>query len=489
MNSSLGNRAAMGAIVNGTSQMIRILLGLLLTVIVARVLSPEDFGLVAMVAPIAALAALIPSFGLGQALIQAEDLSREQIQSAFWVSVALGIFCVACLLLAAPLIGIFFEDPRASHLTIAAAATLFVTNLSTVHSAVITREMRFGTLSIGDLISSATLFSTTLLLALVLENYWALWAGSFMSALFASIYFWTVSVWRPAIPPDFTASSSLWKFSSAVTGFNILNYLARNVDNLLIGKVAGAHSLGLYDRSYRLMTFPLSNLTEPLGKIMLPVLSQLRRNPRKFRLAFLRVAWIVMLFTAPAAIVVASASEAVIVGLLGDRWAEARGIFFWLSIGAIYQPLSSITGWLFISLGRGREMMHWALISSLTTIASFAVGIFWGAEGVAQAYVLTSFARLPLLYFWTTNATPVSQADLYMILLPPIAAGTIIAFLAYIGEPRPSLFVILVRAGLAYAISIMVAVTIPMGRAALIELTKQLTSMWGCFRRRSGTKY
>ncbi len=459
------------------SQIVRVVLGLLLTLIVSRMLTPDDFGLIAMVAPVTAFVALIPSLGLGQALIQAEELTTDQINSAFWISLALGIACAAALLVAAPFVGRFFEDDRAVDLTMATAANLFVTNLSTVPSSVIMREMRFGKLSSGDLVGSITLFASTLVAALLLDNYWALWVGAFASAVLTTVYFWTVSSWRPTATPNFRSSSPLWKLSSAVTGFNVLNFLARNADNVLIGKFAGTYSLGLYDRSYRLMTFPLANLTEPLGRVMLPVLSQLRKEPERFRRAFLKVAWIVMLCTAPAAIVIASASETVIVFLLGERWVEAGDIFFWLSVGAIYQPLSSITGWLFISMGRSREMLQWALFSSVTTILSFCVGIFWGVAGVAMAYVLTSIARLPLLYHGTTRQTPISKGDLYMLLLPSCAAGIVIGLLAYLSEQEPTLVTLLTRAAISYAICAGVTLAVPEGRQALIELRSQLASM------------
>ncbi len=439
-----------------------------------------------MVAPFAAFVALMPSLGLGQALIQAENLTRAQIESAFWVSTVLGVFCVVCLLIAAPFLGAFLEDPRASQLTMATAATLFVTNLSAVHTAVVGKEMRFGMLSLGDLISSISLFTVTLVAALTLRNYWALWLGLFASALITTVYYWTISSWRPAAKANFAASSSLWKISSAVTGANILNFFSRNVDSVLIGKLAGAYELGLYDRSYRLMTLPLSTLTEPLGRIMLPVLANLRREPDRYRLAFLKVAWIVMLCSAPIAIVVASASEATIVMLLGERWTNASGIFFWLSLGAIYQPLSSVTGWLFVSLGRSRDMMVWALISSSTTIASFAVGIFWGAEGVAQAYVLMSLARLPLLYFWTTRTTPVSQCDMYLILVPPTLVGATVTVISMAIETQPSLFDLSARTVIAYSVGVASAMAIPMGRAALVELFQQLPTMLASLRGRSG---
>ncbi len=474
MRQSLGDTALFGAVLTGSTQIVRLILGMALIVITSRILAPDDFGLIAMITPITAFVALIPGLGLSQALIQAKELSRAQIQSAFWVSTALGLVCVVLLLGAAPFVGTFFEDSRASLLTIAASGTLFVTILSSVHAAVLGRELRFGVLSIADLLSSITLFVVTVAAAIALKNYWALWLGLFSSAAVTSIYYWAVSSWRPSTRPNFKASDSLWKFGSAVTGTNILNFLSRNVDNVLIGKFAGTEQLGFYDRSYRLMTLPLSSLTEPLGKVMLPVLAKLRDHPERYRAAFLKVAWIVMLATAPISIVIASASETVIALLLGERWTAARDIFFWLSVGAIYQPLSSITGWLFLSLGRGREMMFWAVISSTTTIASFVIGIRWGAEGVAMAYVLTSLARLPLLYAWTTRTTPVLQRDLYVVLLPTIVTGFAMVLIAIWSNGTVSLTDLLLRVAFAYAISFTVAFFVPVGREALTEAFRQL---------------
>ena len=214
-------------------------------------------------------------------------------------------------------------------------------------------------------------------------------------------------------------------FGANLTGFNILNYLVRNVDNVLIARSWGAAPLGLYDRSYRLMMFPIQTINQPLSRLMLPALRRVRDDPVRYRRMFLLAIRTLSLISVPGIMAGAMCSREVVSILLGERWNDAGPIFFWLSLAAVTQPVSNATGWLFMSSDRSRAMMQWGLVSAPITITGFAAGLPWGAAGVATGYFLSQVICMPLLYAWSTRGTSVRASDLYATLLPTLVGGGI----------------------------------------------------------------
>jgi PST family polysaccharide transporter len=468
MTASLPKQATRGVLFTASAQLVKVALTLASTVTVARILSPADYGVIAMVAPLTALTTLLQDFGLNQALIQARDLSRQQVSAAFWVNLAIAFAFLLMMLLSAPLVASFYGDPRAAPVTVALGAVVFLGGFALQHTALLNRDLEFAKLALVDVASVTASFVVTLGCAFWLRSYWALVLGTAAATAVSVALVWIVSAWRPSLRPSWAAARSLFSLGGSITTFNVLSYVSRNLDNVLIARFRGPAEVGLYDRSYKLMMFPVMNVTAPLSRVMLPVLSRLRDEPERYRRAFLSGAWGVMLLTAPGACAAAATSERLISLLLGPSWTEAGPIFFWLSLAAIFQPLASATGWLFISSGRGRALVRWGVFSSSTTIASFAAGIPWGATGVAAAYVICSGLRLPLLFRWSTRETPVEFRDLFRALLPP--AVSVLALFTLVSGPAqglstPVLLACVVPTG--YLITLTVTALLPEGRAFL----------------------
>jgi PST family polysaccharide transporter len=187
----------------------------------------------------------------------------------------------------------------------------------------------------------------------------------------------------------------------------------------------GPSALGLYDRSYRLMMFPLQNVNAPLGRVVFPILSQLQDEPERFRRSYLMILRVIMFATVPAIAVAGATSDRLIPFLLGERWSEAAPIFAWLSLTALLQPVSNATGWLFTSLGRGGALMKWGAFATCVLVAAFCVGVQRGPVGVAAAYFFAVAGLVPLLFFWACRGTPVRTLDMYRLCIPPFVAAAI----------------------------------------------------------------
>lgn len=459
--------------------MLRVSLSLTGTIVLAKLLAPADFGIIAMVVPLTAFAALLQNFGLHQALIQAQSLDTGTKTSAFWINASLTTVTALLVLASAPLVALAYDVREAGLVAAASSATIFVSGFAQTHASLLARDLRFGKLAAIDLATAVTLLVATVALAWWIGNFWALFLGSLIAALANLVLLWILSEWSPGLKGNWAGARALFGLAGAVSGFNFLNFIARQADNLIVGVVEGPRPLGLYDRAYRLMTFPISTVTEPLGRVMLPVLSRLADDPERYRRAFLHSVWGMVLAVAPGAAVAAIFSDGVIALLLGREWAAAAPIFFWLSIAGIYQPLSSATGWLFISLDRRKEMLRWAVFSTGTTVASFAVGIQWGVVGLAKAYVLVSLARLPLLYVYATRGTKVAPADLYPVFVPVVGAAMCaitLKALAYGSLTGPALMAIALA--LSYGVAFVIAWSIPGGRHAIRRTWHLLIEQW-----------
>jgi polysaccharide transporter, PST family len=308
-------------------------------------------------------------------------------------------------------------------------------------------------------------FLVTIVLAVLMRSYWAIVLGNLAGAAVQVVLTWLLQSWRPRARMSIRGAAGMLRFGGSVAGFDMLNFFARNADNVLIGRYWGAGALGFYERSYALMMAPLQLINGPLARVMLPLLSRLRDEPERYRNAFLSSLRGLLLATTPAAALAVATSDQLVPLLLGRQWAPASPIFFWLAIGCLYQPLGGAMGVLFTSTGRGRVLLQWALLSSATIVLSFAIGLPWGAAGVAKAYVLVGLINVPVLVSMATRATAVRSLDVYGLLLPYAAAAlvTIAILRAMAGLLHP---VALVALGLplAYAVTIACVWFSPGGR-------------------------
>lgn len=422
---SIGRAATRGAAHVGGAHFFRIVLLLLSTILIARILTPEDFGVIAMAAPVTAFILMFQDLGLSHATIQAKSITSRQSDLLFWINLAVSGLLALLLLVSSPFVALFYGEPRAGYVTAASAVTALVSASALQHLALLNRELRFSTIAKIDAASAAMGFVVAVSLALIMRNYWALWIGGTAGVLTTAVGSWLASRWRPRFRFSLKGSGALLRFGGSLTGFSVVNFVSRNADNILIGRVWGASPLGLYDRSYRLMVFPIQAINSPLSKVMIPLLSRIREEPQAYRRLYLTCLRAITIATFPAIAVAAATSDRLIPLLLGDRWAAAAPIFYWLSLSAFFQPIGNSTGWIYISQGRGRDLLWVGTLSAIVTLIAFAIGVRWGAVGVAAAYFFSTGFRIPFLVAWTARGSPISAKDMYFATAPSLIAAAV----------------------------------------------------------------
>ncbi|MDG2520308.1 lipopolysaccharide biosynthesis protein [Caulobacter segnis] len=416
-------RAVGGVAVTGISQTIKMVVQFLSVVVLARLLSPDDFGVFAMVMPITAFVMMFQDLGLAQAVVTSASITPRQASTLFWVNVGLSAVLAIALAASAPLIGAFYGEPRAVGMAVALAATVMIAGLGAQHMALLTRHMRFSRMAMIDIAGTILGFATAVVFALIRPSPWALFASVAVTMATSMIGAWLSADWRPGRPGPIREVGAMLRFGGGLTGFNLTNFLARNIDKVLIGRTAGADALGLYDRAYKLLLWPLQQINAPLSRVMVPVLSRLRDEPGRYRHAYERTVRLILLAALPGVTFLILTADKLIATLMGDEWAAAAPIFMWLGLAGLHQPMTSTVGWLFISQQRTGEFARWGMINAVTSIAAFAAGLPWGAIGVAAAYALSDlFLRMPIVWWWVGRKGPVRTRALY-VMAAPFAAG------------------------------------------------------------------
>ena len=268
------------------------------------------------------------------------------------------------------------------------------------------------------------------------------------------------------------------RFGGNFTGFSTINFFARNLDNLLIGRVWGAEQLGIYSRAYQLMMLPIDQINEPISSVAIPSLSRLTNSDSDYRRAYLRMLEKVALLTMPGVALMIVTSDWIVEIILGPQWRQVGMLLVILGVAGLIQPIANTTGWLFITQGRTKELFRLSMIGGPITIASIVAGLPWGAVGVATSYVTGYLILTHVLYWYVGRRGPVRTIDFYRT-IAPFAVATLLALSAslafrYWQHPVNALSGIMSCTAVVVVTTIFVLAVIPAGRNALRDAVRSV---------------
>ena len=427
LRKDLRGRSFRGGAVTLGGQGIKFLLGLISTAVLARLLRPQDFGLVVMVTAVTSFVGLFKDLGLSNATVQRSEITHAQVSFLFWVNVALSVTVALVVLALAPLIAWFYHEPRLVAITSALALNFIFTGLIVQHQALLRRQMQFRALAIRDVVAMACGIATGITLAWLGFGYWALVAVSVTTNIAGCLLIWTICSWRPGPFRRRVGARGMLAFGGNLTAFNVLNYFGRNFDNILIGRVLGSAPLGIYSKAYGLLMLPITQINLPMASVMLPGLSRLQNDPREYARLYVAAVRAIGLVTIPIVVFSFFFSRDIVLVLLGRKWLAVAPVFQLLAPAALFEAISFAPGWLCQSLGRSRRQVHYALVAAPIFIAGFFVGIQWGIAGVAVSYSIL-FSLLFWSYMWyATQDSPVRFSEIVVgfvsACLPALLAG------------------------------------------------------------------
>ncbi|PYN89700.1 MAG: lipopolysaccharide biosynthesis protein [Candidatus Rokuibacteriota bacterium] len=464
------------------AQAVRFLIGIAGTVILARLLTPRDYGLIGMVAAVLGFIAIFRDLGLDSALIQRADVTGDQISALFWINTATGAALAVATAAIAPIAAWFYGEPSLTYITIVSALGFVLSGSIVQHEALLRRQMRFARLATVDIGSVLIGSAAGILLAWRGAEYWALVLSQLATAFVRVCGLWACLDWRPRLAPQFAGIRPMLAFGAGLTGFTFLNYFARNLDNVLLGRYWGASQLGLYSRGYQLMTLPIDQINGPITTVAVPALSRLADSPERYRHAYLRIIEKIAMVTMPLMAFLIMTSDWVVEVVLGPRWQGVSPIFALLGFVGILQPIASTTGWLFVTQGRTFDMFRWGLIGCTLTVASIIVGLPWGAVGVAASYSLTSLVVvIPLLFWFVGRSGPVRARDIYRTIglslaMVPIVMVTLFLVRRSLGDVD-SLLGLAVALGATGCVAVIVLYISASGRAAVRDIVSSVATL------------
>ena len=473
----LGRSAARGAASTGVGLVTRIALQLVTVVVLGRLLSPTDYGLIAMVLAVIGVGELLRDFGLSSAAIQAAHLSTRQRSNLFWSNTVIGLTLGLVVLAGAPLVAAVYDRPQLTTITRVLAVTFLLNAMMTQYRASLLRAMRFAAVATIDVLAPATALVVAVVAAVAGAGYWALVAQQLAQATVALAACVVVGRWLPA--PRWYRGQQMGQFFSFggfLLGSQLIGYVANNIDAFIIGRRFGPASTGLYNRAFQLLMNPLNQIRAPSTTVALPVLSRAGHSPQFDRIV--RAGQLVLGYPIAVGlgIVIGTAYPLVDV-MLGAQWAGVPPILRLLAVAGAMQTMAYVGYWVYLARGLTRQLMLYTTVTSVLKAGLVVAGSTWGLAGVAAGYALAATLEWPLSLWWLSRVTPLPTRALYGGAGRVLAIGTLVGLAAtgatWAVQSAPSWVQVLAGAA-AGAAAVAVATLVPRVRRDLGELVHAL---------------
>lgn len=403
----LKNKAVRSVQWASLSQVVKQLVQFGALTVLAVILAPGDFGLLSMALVVTGMVDLFKDFGTRVAIIQKKDATDRFLSSIFWVNAGIGSLAAGVLILIAPWIASVYNEPRLTPILQILALNFPISGIGVSLKTYLEKSIAFGTIGIVEAGSTILGAITAIVLAFMGYGVWSLVVQSLIATTSVTLLSWIFSTWRPSLTFHWPEIRGVLGYSLNYTGYTILNYIARNVDYFLIGRYLGQDALGYYTLAYRIMVYPIQNISGIINKVMFPVLSKVQDDNRLISKAYLQIAATVSLVTFPLMLGVMVLSDPFVKVVLGEKWLPVITLLVILAPVGLLQSINSTVGAIFLIKDRTEALLKWGIFSAAIVIGAFTYGLQYGIEGMAWAYLATS-----IVLFIPSLAIPMRFIDL-----------------------------------------------------------------------------
>jgi O-antigen/teichoic acid export membrane protein len=390
-SNDLGRLALRGGIVSVALQFGNGALQITAAIILARLLTPEDFGLVAIVTVLTIYAPILIDFGLGEATAQRSSISRSQVSGLFWLTTGIGFAVAVVVAASSPLVAWLYREPRLEAISLALALTFVLAGISNQHLALLRRTMQFGRIGKIQLLANLAGFVTAVVGAICGFGYWALVLRPITTSACIAIGAWIGCRWRPGFPVFDNELKSMIRFGMHVVGFSVTYTIAKAVDRMGLGLFYRPDQVGYYQNATTLYENSIQSALIQVHYVGSTALSKFQSNPAALRKKYEAALSVLAFFVMPLAAILSVTAEDLTVILLGNKWQPAGSLLSIIALRGIFHVLEASQGWLHLSIGRADRWKNWGIVSLVVQIAAVLGGLPFGAEGVATAAVVASF--------------------------------------------------------------------------------------------------
>jgi O-antigen/teichoic acid export membrane protein len=430
---TLESRTVRGISWTATARIAQLLMSILISAILARLLTPSDFGLIAMVIVFSNFVAIFSDFGLASAIVQKEEVSDEALSSTFWINVGLGALLTVALAASAPLIAAFYSQPRLTPIVVFISTTFFITSFSNVSFGLLTKRMNFKALAIVAVCATGVSGVIAVFLAFSGYGVWSLAWYTVLSSAFMAVLALIYARWVPQFLLGLQHMKGLLGFGANLTGFSFVNYFALNMDNLLVGRFLGSAPLGFYNLAYNLLVLPVTSISNVVGDVMFPALSIIQHDKQLVRDAYVKANRYIAAASFPIMTWVLVAAPELVRVVYGPKWISVIPLIQIFAFAGIVSSIRTNVWWIFTSQGRTDVMFKLSIFTTVVVLISFVVGLRAGVEGVVLAYtvaiLLTAYPNFAIAFRLIDMKVKYFVAKLWSVTLAALTLGIVASLL------------------------------------------------------------
>jgi PST family polysaccharide transporter len=448
------------------------------TAILARLLLPQQFGLVMMVTAVTAVADQFRDLGLSTATVQRKEITHQQVTNLFWINVFAGIGIALIIAAVSPLVSAYYKEPRLTLITCILATNFVWGGLVVQHEALLARTLKLGHIAVVRVLSSVISVGVAVLLAWRGYGYWALvWKEVVRWALLA-VGMWICLPWLPGIPRRNANVKGLIHFGAHLSAANIVVSITAGADRFLLGRFWGAGAVALYRQAYQLLVLPMDQLLGPVFQVTQPGLSMLQTEDSKYRHFYQKVLTVVCIATMPVSLFVAATATDITSVLLGPKWLDCADVLVILSLATFIKEPVAWSAHILITRGNAKKYLQLTALQNVTLIVFMLIGVRWGIRGLATANLMATYLLAVPTTYWSLKGSPVTMRIFGATVARPAAASMVMALMVILLHhslpPIEALASLLLTSGIAVGSFVSVWMLLPGGKAELAGLVADI---------------
>ncbi|MEZ4887182.1 MAG: MOP flippase family protein [Chitinophagales bacterium] len=427
---TLRNRTISGVFWSGANQFGMFTSAIITSIILARLLEPEDFGLIAMVNIIIEFARIIVSFGFGQALIQKQGITEKDLSTVFWFNAGLGLITTFIVAFSASYVASFYNEPELQFITIVLSFNFLIYSLNVVQRIIFIKAIDFKSIAKVEIMATIVSGFSSVLLAYWGYGVWSLVFQTLTMAIISCVLLWYLSEWKPKMIFDWQSIRDIWGFSINLFGSQSLKYWTGNIDKVLIGKYLSGSALGLYRQAYVVVLNPINRIGQVIMQVLFPTFAKIQEDRNLVRNIFLKLNRITALVTFPLMVGMFVCSDTFVRSLLGPKWISIIPILKIFSCIGLVSSINELFKSIFLGLGYSNLLFKVGLFERFTLIGGVVIGLNWGIEGVALGLLAAALVNLPVVMYYgggIINLSVVKQlTNLFPILFTALIMGALV---------------------------------------------------------------
>lgn len=416
------------------SKYANVVIQLAITMVLARILTPEQYGTVAIVTVFSSFFAILADMGVSTAIVQYKDLTKQDFDALFFFSAVLGLGLSAVFCLLSLPISMVYADGELVPLCCLTAVSILFNTLNMVPNGMLLREKRFKTISVRLVVVSVAAGAAAIALALMDFGCYALVWNVILTSFFIFLWNWSATRVTFGNPHFGQPVKRIFRYSSFQAGFSMVNYFARNLDNLLVGAMMGTAMLGYYDKAYKVMQYPLNYLTGIFSNVLQPYLSEYQNDKARLYESWLSICRILSLVGMFVSAMIVTFPEEILLVMFGEQWLMAAPALGMLGLSVGVQMVNSTSGAIFQSAGRTDILFRSGLICTGISVAAILIGVATGSLtllglAISMAYLFHFILTAYLLVWKVLGVSPLVFLAKF---IPAVTAAAVSCFAVFV---------------------------------------------------------